>query len=70
MSELILIPPRELPINDSGVVEAFGLSVKCIDEQLVALDATNKHLAYLKSVADHCTSLITAIALAHASRPG
>ncbi len=69
VSELILVPPRELPVTDDDVRAGGGLTVETMDIVLNALDTTAKHLAYLKLVSDHCTSAIAMIALAHATTP-
>jgi hypothetical protein len=40
-----------------------------MDAVIDSLDSTEKHLAFLKEVSDHCTSYIAAIALAYSTKP-
>ena len=66
MANLKLVEPK-LPTREPDVLAETGETTLCIKASINRLEATDKHLAYLRNVIEVATTLITAIALAHVS---
>jgi hypothetical protein len=61
----LTIVERALPSDDVGVRAGCATVEKAIVDSINALDSTEKHLALLRRIQEHCVTYITAIALAH-----